>query len=146
MPLGVLSPRVDTWLYGRLTGDATLMALTPGGVAPDDVTPAATAPYPYVRYVNLAAVPTATLQGARIVGQLVYLVEVVGKTGSFLSLRAAADRVYELLHQQSGVSVNPADGLILKCVAEDESRRVVDESGVRFRFLGNRWRIWMQPA
>lgn len=139
MATGALSTRVDDWLY------STLSSGVPGVSGPyaDDTAPGQGLVFPYVRYQMLSGNPTSVLNGTRIITTFVYLVEAIGKTGTWHNVESAADAIYTALHQQTG---SVAGAAILSCVCEEERRLAEESSGVRYRRLGWSVRIEAMPT
>lgn len=131
--------RVDQWLYGVLSGDATLSSLVGGRIygyiAPQD------APLPFVVYSHQEGHDVRGVGPARIMASLVYQVKAVGQGGSFAPLKPIADRLDQLLQGASGTIV---DGRVLMCVREQTVEYVEVDDGVQYRYLGGLWRIIAQ--
>ena len=83
---------VQTAIYGRLTGDATLMALLPGGVK--DHVPAGT-PFPYVQIGEMVEGPFRAF--ARNGHDTVPTIRIWGAALGYKGLQAIYDRITTLL-------------------------------------------------
>ncbi|HXF08991.1 MAG TPA: DUF3168 domain-containing protein [Candidatus Acidoferrales bacterium] len=133
------SVRVDQWLYGLLSGDATLNGLVNGRIygylAPQD------AALPFVLYSHQSGVDVRGVGPTRIMVGFIYQVKAVGQGPSFAPLQPIADRIDTLLQGASGSVV---DGLVLACVRESTVAFVEVESGVQYRHLGGLWHIIAQ--
>lgn len=134
MVTATLSTRVDEWIYGRLSG--ALVPAAAGRRYIDDSAPA-TVTYPYVQFSMLSGVQTPVLNGTRLWGEYVYIVQAIGKSGTWASVEPASDQIYTSLHRTTG----EADSVeIQTCFCEEEIRRAeVEEGGTRYRYLG--WRV-----
>lgn len=130
MVTATLSTRVDEWIYSQLASVA-------GGRRYIDDTAPATVTSPYVQYSMLSGTQTPVLNGTRLWGEYVYIVQAIAKSGTWASVEAAADGIYTTLHQQTGT----ADSVEIQyCVCEEEIRRAeTEEGGTRWRYLG--WRV-----
>lgn len=132
----------DSWLYGVLTGDATLMGLATGGVYAHNNPTRPT--FPYVLFQLQA--PGADVRGVgpvRIMTPLVYLVRGITESNSFGgSLKSIADRIDALLQAAHGTA---AGGVIVACVRERPfALPEAAADGRQFRHLGGVYRIWAQ--
>jgi hypothetical protein len=128
----------ETWLYSKLSADATLLGLVStriyGYVAPPQTT------YPLVIYQYQAGHDVGGVSAVRIMSQEVYVVKAVGRDTSFSTLKPIAKRIDELLHRASG---STADGQVLACVREQPFRMVEVEDGIEYRYLGGIYRIFV---
>ena len=134
MVTATLSTRVDEWIYSRLS--AALVPATNGRRYVDDSAPA-TVVSPYVQFSMLSGQQMPVLNGTRLWGEYVYIVQAIAQSGTWASVEAASDQIYTALHQQTGI----ADSVeIQSCFCEEEIRRAeVEEGGTRYRYLG--WRV-----
>lgn len=133
----------DSWLYGLLNGDATLIGQAPGGVYAHN-NPSKTLVFPYVLFQQQAIGTDVRGVGpARIMAPLLYLVRGIAEGNSFGgSLRSIADRIDALLQAQHGTS---AGGVIVACVRERSfALPEVAADGRQYRHLGGIYRIWVQ--
>lgn len=131
---------VETWLYGKLSGDATLTAKV-GARIYSYVAPT-TATTPYV--VFSAQSPGFDVMGvgtARVMLNCLYQVKVVVQDASFNTAKDAADRIDELLHGATGT---PSGGEVLGCVREGPLAYAEISDGIEYRHLGGLYRIWVQ--
>jgi hypothetical protein len=129
-----LSTRIDEWIYGRLA--AATVPATNGRRYIDDSAPA-TVTYPYAQFSMLSGQQMPVLNGTRLWGEYVYIVQAIAQSGTWASVEAASDQIYAALHQQTGT----ADGVEIQyCACEEEIRRAeAEEGGTRYRYLG--WRV-----
>jgi hypothetical protein len=129
-----LSTRIDEWIYGRLA--AATVPATNGRRYIDDSAPA-TVTYPYAQFSMLSGQQMPVLNGTRLWGEYVYIVQAIAQSGTWASVEAASDQIYAALHQQTGT----ADSVEIQyCACEEEIRRAeVEEGGTRYRYLG--WRV-----
>ncbi len=130
----------ESWLYSKLHGDATLLALVPGGVytwpVPANIGGA------FVLYQMQAANDIRGVGPARIGVNGLWLVRAVAETNSFGgNLLAAADRIDVLLQAASGTVTA---GVIWACVREAPFQLVETKDGRQWRHLGGQYRIWVQ--
>jgi hypothetical protein len=130
-----LSTRLDDFIYARLSAVASGRRYV-DDTAPTNVT------FPYVQYSLLSGQQIAVLEGARIMGEYVYLVQAIGRTGTYDDVEAPSDQIYAALHRVTG---SVAGLLVLSSVCEEEVRRAeTKDGGVRYRYLGWRCRFQTQ--
>lgn len=131
--------RMEQWLYTTLAADTALTALVGtriySHVAPNEAT------FPLVVFGLQTAEDVMGVGPARIMAQAVYVVRVIGQTGSFGALKAAADRLDAVLHGASG---SAGDGVVLACVRTQPFEMVETIAGVQYRHLGGLFRLWAQ--
>lgn len=133
---------IESWLYSRLAGDATLAAAV-GGRIYSYVAPA-TAATPFV--VFSAQSPGYDVMGvgtARVMLNSLYQVKVVVQDASFSTATTAAHRIDALLHGATGA---PAGGRVLGCVREGPLAYAEVSDGIEYRHLGGLYRIWVQET
>src|SRR5215213_330658 len=109
MVTATLSTRVDDFVWARLRSGVTSVS---NRVYADDTAPAAVT-FPYVRMALLSARTVLVLDGNRVLTRFVYIIEAVGKTGSWDDLEVASDQIYNALHRQTGAVTGAA---IISCV------------------------------
>ncbi len=141
---------IATWLYGLLSGDATLQGFV--GVPPaarvyDDhsaqgVPVVAGVPILTFR-PQLFHPDTRIVAGYRIVSRITYLVKAIGQTASFVELSPIASRVDFLLQGASGTGGGFA---ILSCVRERGFTLAEVADGKEYRHLGGFYTVVAQPA
>ena len=129
----------ETWLYTKLHGDATLLALVPGGVytwpVPTTVTGA------YVLYQMQSGVDIRGVGPSRLGVNGLWLVRVVAETLSFGgNLLTAADRIDVLLQAASGTVTA---GVVWACVREEPFQLVETKDGRQWRHLGGQYRVFV---
>ena len=95
------------FLYGVLSADTTLSGYAPGGVfralaPPDTATP-------FVVMTYQAGSDSVTMNGFRMLDDLVFQVKVVGPATSMANIASAAERLDQLL---GGTSAGPTSGVI----------------------------------
>lgn len=134
---------VETWLYARLNGDATLKGLLGTGERIfREVAPVGAA-LPYVVYQHRSHSDVRGVASQRIMGNLTYMVKVIAQTADALSVKAAAVRVDVLLQGASGTT---AGGRVIGCIREQSvTYEETADSGVRFQHLGGIYRIYATP-
>lgn len=131
---------VETWLYGKLSTDATLVAQV--GTRIYSYVAPTTATTPYV--VFSAQSPGFDVMGvgtARVMLNCLYQVKVVVQDASFSTAKTAANRIDVLLHGTMGY---PSGGEVLGCVREGPLAYAEITDGIEYRHLGGLYRIWVQ--
>jgi hypothetical protein len=134
-------PVADTWLYGRLAGDAALMALVDGPHA-DQLPDGFAFAKPGLVFQFQAGAELLGGGAVPIWSDLLYLVKAIGLGGSLAPLRAPLDAVDALLHRASGTVAG--GGTIVACVREAPVRYPEDRNGVRYLHYGATYRIYAQ--
>lgn len=130
----------ESWLYNKLHGDGTLLALCTGGVFTWPVPAEYT--QPYVLYQLQSGVDIRGMGPLRIGVNGLWLVRAVFEQPSFGgNLKTAADRIDTLLHAASGTATG---GTVWACVREQPFQLVEPASGRQFRHLGGIYRLWVQ--
>ena len=131
----------ERFLYGTLTGDATLTGIVGNRVYGHVVPPTATRPY--VFYTLQDAGDDLTEIGAqRIFSNMIYVVRIVNKTESYASLEAGSSAITAALHRASGSNVS---GVIVGCIKEAPFALLeLDPDGSQLRHLGSRFRLYVQ--
>lgn len=128
----------DTWLYGKLHTDVTLMAAVTGVYA--DMAPESAA-YPLVIFALLDGDDLITINGIRIWVTATYEVKVITDAESFSGIKAAVDRIDALLHRASGTVT---DGTVYECVRTMPLRYVEQLAGRQYLHLGGLYRLRVQ--
>jgi hypothetical protein len=134
MVTATLSTRVDEFIYSRLS--AANVPAAGGRRYVDDSAPTNVVS-PYAQFSMLSGQQMPVLNGTRLWGAYVYIVQAIAQSGTWASVEALSDQIYTSLHQQTGT----ADGVeIQTCFCEEEIRRAeAEEGGTRWRYLG--WRV-----
>jgi hypothetical protein len=114
-----LSTRVDEFLYERIAAGVTAVS---GRVQGDGPAPG-TMTLPYARFQLLSSLLVGGLNATRILGRLVYLVEIVAEAESWTPLQSGSDQIYTTLHQHAPDTTSVAGLVVLSCVCEEEIRR-----------------------
>lgn len=130
----------ESWLYSKLHGDATLLALVPGGVytwpVPANISGA------FVLYQMQSGMDIRGNGPGRIGVNGLWLVRAVFEALSFGgNLQTAANRIDTLLQAASGTATG---GVVWACVREEPFQLVEVADGRQFRHLGGTYRIWVQ--
>lgn len=133
--------RVDEWVQGRLTGDATLVGLLAGGIHADVAPQGSVFPVVVHQFQGGADVRTATSDG-RIMLSALWLIKAIGKSETYLGLRAAADRIDALFEKASGAA--GTDGFVFSSTRVTPFRLAEDDEGVAYRHLGGIYRVFAQ--
>jgi len=129
---------VEPWIYSQLT-DAALLTLLggldhiSGTLSLDDL------PLPYVHFSMNSTADVQGNSGLIISTDNVYLIKVVGATGSWDDLIPAASRIKQLFHRPG--EVIDVDGGSLSCIRERIIQYPEITEGVQYRHLGAMWRI-----
>ena len=146
---GLAAPVVYQWVNGKLTGDATLMALgspplsTGQRVWPDHAHQGAVAPY--LIHSMLSGTPLKTVGNTTVWTEMVWLVRGVDHATTVARLVPILNRARTVLDGAKGsVSGGDAPGTVFFSMAEDEVRYEEDlgggtwaqHLGLRFRILG----------
>lgn len=141
MSSGFEQAAAEEWLYATLTGDATLVALLPGGATAGISNTAARegTPYPFVVYQLMSGIDYAAVGAFRIWSNLVYLVKAVGELDHVAALPAITARIDALLQRGSGVAT---DGIISSCVREQVIRIPETIAGKQFVHSGGLYRLY----
>lgn len=132
---------VDKWLYGVLSGDATLTGLVGARIHAYQA-PEGTA-FPFVLYSFQGGADVAVVGGIRIFNRGVYQVKAVGKGDTMGALQSIADRIDTLLQGASG---SVTGGIILACVREQPLAYAEIDNRIQYRHLGGLYRILVQGS
>lgn len=132
---------IETYIYGRLSGDSALTAAVAARIYPEK--PDEDAAYPLVVFARQSGLTMLGNSGAILWGNYLYQAEVWGETRSLNDLKAAADRIDALLHNPDGATVNGARIVSLR---EQPMGRNDDTEGVFRRSAGGLYRILYDPA
>jgi hypothetical protein len=133
MPTATLSTRVDEWLYSELAAGVTAVSGRVSGDGPES----SGITVPYCNFSLLSSLTILGLNGTRIIGRLVYLIEIIAEAESWSVLETGADQIYSTLHQHAPDT--EAEVVITSCVCEEEVRRVGEDEDRGNRYLG--WRV-----
>jgi hypothetical protein len=129
---------VDTWLHAILSGDSTLSTAV-GGRVIGDVGDIGTFAVPFVQHVFQSTRDISTADGTIIDTDSLYVVKVVGESGSWSALEPVAARIHTLIHGP-GVTRTLSGGS-LTCVRERIVKQIEEEAGRQYRHLGGQYRI-----
>lgn len=128
---------VDRWLYARLTGDATLMALVTGVYS---LPAPATAVLPFVLMQEQASSDIRGVGPARIGITGTWLVRGVAETTAWTgTLETIANRIDYLLQAASGTATG---GVVWACVRERPFRLIENVQSGQYRHAGGLYTIW----
>jgi len=141
--MALTTPRVQAWIYAKLTADATLMALgspplsTGVRVYPDTI-PQGVA-YPAILFAFMTGEPVKAIGNIQIWTEMLWIVRATTVGSTAAGLEAIANRIDTLLDGASGTA---GAGTIFTC-AHDQERKDVQElpGGNRQHYLGRYWRI-----
>lgn len=126
---------VEDWAFDTLSGDATLASLVTGvhsGSAPDD------AVYPFVVLGEFSARPNLTLDGTvQIIHVSFEVIALDRNTESYSRVEAIHERVFQLLHQKSGVGDG---GTVYGCLYESSSREAYTQNNLPIRIEAGQYR------
>jgi len=127
------------WLKERLTGDATLAAMSGGRVYLNSAPAGETVPYIILRQMScdlLRGVGRAVIWWDEV-----WLVKAVTQSGNLGDLEALANRIREVLEAASGTTAN---GTVVGCKEEKPIQYEEVENGVTYQHLGFNFRIYTQ--
>lgn len=131
----------ERWLYGVLTGNATLTGLVGTRVYGQVVPPEAS--YPLVYYTLAAAADNLLTHNAVVIwSPLVYAVRYVAKAESYTMLETGAAAIETALSRASGSNVS---GVVVGCIYQAPFAMVeLDRDGYEMRHLGGLYRLHVQ--
>lgn len=130
----------DKWLYGKLTGDGTLIGLIGSRVYADIAKDGAA--FPLVVMQQMSARPLMNVGAAVIWFDEVWLVKGIDKSKSYAALGTIMNRVRAVLHAASGTVAS--SGTVVGCVEEAVIRYSELLEGVQYRHLGMEFRVYTQ--
>jgi len=129
------APVIDKWVAQRLKASPALVSAVDGRIRADMSQPGE--PFPIVIFSALSAGVDVLARTTRVMTTAVYLVKVVGQTGSYVPLQPIADLIDQALHEQEST----LDGYRITCWREGIVRYGEAVDGVQFRHLGGRYRV-----
>ncbi len=132
-------PPAEQYLYVRLSGDAEMRALAPGGfrseMLPD--LPAGVA----MLWTYQGSLPdVSAAQGVRVLTRPLYLVRAVLRTRDPNDLESAAARADALLHR-GPIMTLPSGVIVRSCVRESPYSWMERIADVQWRYLGGYYRL-----
>lgn len=139
--------RLDAWLWTKLHGDSTLLALLATdsahtGVYVDEITPPPL--YPAVVITNMSALDVTALGPQRNAVNSVWLVKAIVQGRSYVAAQAIMDRVDAVLQTTTSNSVY--DATVWTIVSEQSIQYAEnDVAGEPYRHLGRRYRLLAPP-
>src|SRR5579885_931599 len=101
---------VYSWLYSTLSGDSTLSGYAPGGVWRGMAPPQTATPFVIISLQSGSDV--VTMNGYRMIVDVLYQVKAVGPVSNTAGIVSAASRIDDLLKLTTGTV---AGGAILSC-------------------------------
>lgn len=137
-----ISERVGPWIFGRLSGDATLAGLVSTriyrGVAPQG------AAYPLITFSPQSGLPFAGVAGSILAQSDLWQVKVIGSGDSPASIRPISDRVIQLLHKAPPSVVNGVQ--IAECTFQQNIPQPDEYVGsVRYFYSNSQFRVQAYP-
>ena len=132
---------IDEYIYQTLSADGTLTSLLG---APDEIhvdTIHDKEVYPYILATMLSTAQTQVVNGYDVLTTADYQVRAVDRAQSYQAVKPIAGRIYQLLHQASGVV---SDGLVLKCIRVRQLHFPTIEETISYRHLGGIYRFWVE--
>lgn len=140
MAQGLEASAAESFLRSTLQGDATLVALVPGGIWNTQAPQERPDPkYPALVFQQMSGNDYAAVGAERIWTNMLYLVKVIADDQNFDAADVAAARVDVLLHRASGANVS---GQVWSCTRE-QVIRMPDELGQhQFRSSGAMYRLY----
>jgi hypothetical protein len=121
----------DAWVYAQLNAQAALAGKVRNGPGPSAVTT------PLVVYHVLRASDVRTVNGARIMTTIEYLVRAIGVTRDYADVEAMAAAIDTALHKRSS-------GAVLACVRTRPFQSVGAVNGQESRERGGYYAIHVQ--
>lgn len=142
--MSLTTPVAERFLYGKLTGDAALVAalgsasrITRAAVPDPDNLPA-------VVFQQQSALALPAINAVRVAGELVYSVKVIAKGATIAgTVETAANRLYAVLHRASGSATG---GTVLQSIVESEFAYQEVDDGITYQHLGVRVRLLTQTS
>lgn len=129
------------WAHDRLVAALTGPVLPPGGVWLD-VAPSSIDGYPRViLQVQSPGTDYVTLNGVRVWSSPLLVAKVIGRTASYVSLKAYAVAIDAALHRAQG---STPDGAVLQCWRVAPFALAERVGGVDYRHLGGQYRMLVQ--
>lgn len=135
--------RVNSWMWGVLSGDATLTAAVGGRIYADEAPQGAASPMVIFAYLG-GTTRIRTLGGRHLLTAL-YLVRAIDQGSSYEPIEPLADRIDALL-SLSGQGTVERDVLITACRIDQPHQRKDSSEGVPVVYLGGFYRVDFQPA
>lgn len=136
--------RVNKWMYGVLSSDATINTLTSGRIYVDEAPQDSAVPLLLFAFLG-GSDRLLALRGR--LSSVLYLVRAVTEGESYSPIEPIADRIDELL-----TTVVPDRGTVIQdtritsCYREQPHQRKDAAFGVPTMYLGGYYRITFQPA
>ena len=128
------------YTYTRLANDATLLAIPIGGVF-SGVADEGTAT-PYIVISQQSGVDALGANVTRILSDMLFKIEVVGRADQFMTLQTVADRVDFLLTKASGTT---ADGRILSVYRTQTLVLEEVDAGIKYSRIIGIFRYYVTP-
>ena len=125
----------EQWLFGILSGDATLMGMITGVYS--EIAPAE-AVEPFVVIAQQGGADVQEVAGRPLFVEELYQVKVVGRGNSYEAIRPAYERVHALINRQAGPVSN---GQVVACVRMTPVKYVDVDAGIIYRHLGGIYRL-----
>ena len=140
------SGAVDAALVAKLLGDATLMALAPGGVYIDEAVAGVTR----FLIVSLIDEHDGPMFNGRAFEDALYLVKYVERSTSSVNARAAAARIDALLDPSGAGGTLTVTGYNLMTMKRDSRLTPMVEvdgvdASIRWQHRGGRYRVMVSP-
>lgn len=127
---------VEAWAGPRLSSDATLQSLAPGGVYSGQASEGAGWPYVVLGEWNARAV--SNINGDLVISHVEFEVIAISKgDDSFIPVENILQRVYTLLHQQRG---SGNGGEVYSCVQDSSDRDAYSTNDVIYRVQSDHYR------
>ena len=132
----------EEFLITKLKGDAQLTALVSDRIYADVAPTNPVFPFVTIRYETYSDVET--VNGKRPIQQFTYLVVASGKIASYAPLQPILERIDAILDRTEGKTTTYV-GTVISCTFDGLYKMpYVDESGVNFRDIGNRYSLIVQ--
>ena len=130
---------MEKFIYGKLSGDATLVSLIGGARIYSETAPQDTVE-PYVVFQFVSGDDVKNCSQDMLMLDAYYMVKAIDKGGTIARCAPIADRIFSLLHKSSGVV---AGGITVDtCVREKHlSYAELGEGGIQYRHHGAEYRL-----
>lgn len=136
------TPAVDAALFSKLSNDATLTTLAPGGVYSEVAPQGVSKPYVIVKQIDHR---DDYVQGSKAFEEIHYEVTGVDQSTSKVAVQAVADRIHALLQN---ATLTITEYLCVGVNREENVEYIViyDGSDHRYQHLGGLYYVLVEPT